>query len=81
MIDRIVSVSPGLIKTPMGNKEAENPQTDQMMRMMNPLSRYGEPEEIALPIEFLCSPAASYINGADLLIDGGITAVLKNLPR
>lgn len=78
---RIVSISPGLIKTPMGNKEAENPQTDQMMRLMNPLGRYGEPEEIALPIEFLCSPAASYINGADLLIDGGITAVLENLPR
>lgn len=78
---RIVSISPGLIKTPMGNKEAENPQTDQMMRMMNPLGRYGEPDEIAAPVEFLCSPAASYINGADLLIDGGITAVLKNMPR
>ena len=77
---RIVSISPGLIKTPMGNKEAENQQTDQMMRVMNPLGRYGEPDEIAAPVEFLCSPAASYINGADLLIDGGITAVLKNLP-
>ncbi len=77
---RIVSISPGLIKTPMGNKEAENKQTDQMMRVMNPLGRYGEPDEIAAPVEFLCSPAASYINDADLLIDGGITAVLKNLP-
>jgi NAD(P)-dependent dehydrogenase (short-subunit alcohol dehydrogenase family) len=74
---RIVSVSPGLIMTPMGKKEAENPQTDQMMRQMNPLGRYGEPEEIALPVEFLISPAASYINGTDLLIDGGISAVLK----
>ena len=78
---RIVSVSPGLIKTPMGNKEAENPHTDQIMRQMNPLGRYGEPDEIALPVEFLISPAASYINGTDLLIDGGVTAVLKNLPQ
>lgn len=78
---RIVSISPGLIKTPMGNKESENPQTDQMMRLMNPLHRYGEPDEIAQPVEFLCSPAASYINGADLLIDGGITAVLMNMPK
>lgn len=74
---RIISISPGLIKTPMGMKEAANPRTDHMMRAMNPLRRFGEPDEIALPVEFLCSPAASYINGADLLIDGGITAVLK----
>jgi NAD(P)-dependent dehydrogenase (short-subunit alcohol dehydrogenase family) len=78
---RIISVSPGLIRTPMGNKEAEKPEVDQIMRAMNPLGRYGEPDEIAIPVEFLCSPAASYINGADLLIDGGITAVLKNTPR
>ncbi len=78
---RIVSISPGLIETPMGKKESENPQVDQMMRVMNPLGRYGEPDEIAAPVEFLCSPAASYINGADLLIDGGITAVLQNTPR
>ncbi len=45
---------------------------------MIPLGRYGEPEEIALPVEFLISPAASYINGIDLLIDGEITAVLKS---
>jgi len=36
--------------------------------------RMGTPEDIAAAIEFLCSPAASYITGTDLLVDGGATA-------
>ncbi|MDA1004268.1 MAG: glucose 1-dehydrogenase [Chloroflexi bacterium] len=40
----------------------------------NPLRRYGEPEEVAALVAFLCSDEASYLNGAILPIDGGVRA-------
>jgi NAD(P)-dependent dehydrogenase (short-subunit alcohol dehydrogenase family) len=36
-----------------------------------PMGRYAEPQEIAGPVVFLLSPAASYCTGVDLLVDGG----------
>jgi NAD(P)-dependent dehydrogenase (short-subunit alcohol dehydrogenase family) len=41
---------------------------------MVPLGRYGRPEEIAAGVVFLASPAASYVTGTILNIDGGIQA-------
>jgi 2-deoxy-D-gluconate 3-dehydrogenase len=40
-----------------------------------PLGRFGEPEDVAWPVVFLCSPAAGYITGQILMVDGGWTAV------
>ena len=45
-----------------------------------PLNRYGTPEEIAQAVGFLCSPAASYINGQVLAVDGGFDASGVGLP-
>ena len=69
---RVNSISPGLTATP-GNLVPE------LFRQLNesgvlqniPLQRAGEPSEIANAILFLVSPLASYITGADLLVDGG----------
>ena len=43
-----------------------------------PLGRPGEPDEIARVIAFLCSPAASYITGTDILVDGGVVAAVRS---
>jgi len=68
---RIVSVSPGLIATPMGAVEfgAQSPQAQMLAR--TPLQREGTMLEIADAVEFLASDRASFISGIDLLVDGG----------
>jgi NAD(P)-dependent dehydrogenase (short-subunit alcohol dehydrogenase family) len=45
-----------------------------------PLGRYGTLDEIAAAIGFLCSPAASYVNGQVLAVDGGFDATGVGLP-
>ena len=71
---RIVSVSPGLIYTPMGRKEvAENERAAAVLDAI-PCNRWGSPLDIANAAAFLVSSEASYITGCDLKVDGGVTA-------
>ncbi|KAL4912328.1 hypothetical protein BDW62DRAFT_216451 [Aspergillus aurantiobrunneus] len=75
---RVNSVCPGWIDTPMvQNVIQETPALDPMIAAMMPHRRLGLPEEVADSIVFLCSPAASFINGDSVLIDAGqsLTAV------
>jgi 3-oxoacyl-[acyl-carrier protein] reductase len=74
------SVLPGLIHTPMweraaGEVAAANGTTVDAVLANNarsvPVGRYGTAEEIAAVIVFLCTSAASYINGAAITVDGG----------
>lgn len=76
--NRIVSISPGIIDTPMGRFEYERqPKMEQMVEL-TALQRKGRPEEIAAVADFLCSEQASFVTGIDLLVDGGAThAILK----
>ena len=76
---RVTAVLPGAIDTPMLRREAEmapDPQA-QMARFaaIHPLGRLGRPEEIAEAVCFLASPAASFITGCALSVDGGVSAV------
>lgn len=73
---RITSIAPGFIDTEMGRAEAK--VSEQMVQMIGitPMGRLGTGDEIASVAEFLCSPAASYITGCDIKVDGGILGKL-----
>lgn len=66
---RVNSVSPGLTATPLATGLTGHP--DIMAAWMLPLERAAEPAEIASAIAFLASDDASYVNGHDLVVDGG----------
>lgn len=76
---RVVSISPGIISTPMGQQELAGPSGDAMRNMIasSGTGRIGTPEDIATAVEFLVSPGASFITGTDLLVDGGTVASLR----
>ncbi len=73
---RVNTISPGIIDTPMAAREAEKQPSMQMMKDVTPLQRVGKPREIAQAGRFLLSPDASFITGADLLVDGGSTRAI-----
>jgi NAD(P)-dependent dehydrogenase (short-subunit alcohol dehydrogenase family) len=67
---RVNAVSPGYTATPMNIRPEMVDLVERFSREI-PMGRYAEPEEIAGPVVFLLSPAASYCTGVDLLVDGG----------
>lgn len=74
---RIVSISPGIIDTEMGRAEKQaQPVMDQILATA-PLGRMGRPEEVAAVAAFLCSSAASFVTGIDILVDGGHLAAFS----
>ena len=73
---RIVSLSPGMIATPMGAREFAANAHKRKMFEASPLKREGTMLEVADAVEFLASDRASFISGTDLLIDGGLTGAL-----
>ena len=65
------TVEPGPIETDANPDAGER---SAQIKAGVPLGRYGQPEEIAEAVAFLASPAAAYITGAHLLVDGGMLA-------
>ena len=69
---RINSISPGGVIGPVqGVSKKQNKNFIRNYRQKVPIGRLAESSEIASVIAFLASPAASYINGANIMVDGG----------
>lgn len=79
---RFNSIAPGFIDGGMSAPIYADPKVRAVRSAGVPLGRLGTPEDVAGAVCFLDSDEAGYINGHDLVVDGGVThAVLKNLPR
>jgi NAD(P)-dependent dehydrogenase (short-subunit alcohol dehydrogenase family) len=76
---RVNAVCPGLIDTAFYAPDYAAGADPEQFRATNgaraPMGRMGQPEEIAEAVLYLASPASSYVTGAALSVDGGITAV------
>ena len=80
---RINAVSPGLIETGMTEplfSAARARGSEAKIGQLNPLTRYGQPEEIARAALFLASDASSYVNGHNCVVDGGLSSSLPFAP-
>jgi NAD(P)-dependent dehydrogenase (short-subunit alcohol dehydrogenase family) len=71
---RVNTLLPGLIKTKLAEKY--DPAEQQRAVARTPLRRLGEPEDIGHAVLYLCSPAAAFVTGASLVVDGGLSVGL-----
>lgn len=68
---RVNSVAPWYIRTRRTSAALAEPDYLDQVLLRTPLGRIGEPEEVAAVVAFLCLPAASYITGQCIAVDGG----------
>ncbi|TYL37685.1 dehydrogenase [Natronococcus pandeyae] len=71
---RVNAVAPGYVATDLTEDLQENEQLRASILDRTPLDRFADPEEIAGPVVFLASDAASFVTGSCLSVDGGWTA-------
>jgi NAD(P)-dependent dehydrogenase (short-subunit alcohol dehydrogenase family) len=70
---RVNSISPGVMNTPINAEVLRNEELYEKVRNYTPLRRMGEPVELGGAVVFLASSASSFMTGADLFVDGGVS--------
>jgi NAD(P)-dependent dehydrogenase (short-subunit alcohol dehydrogenase family) len=79
---RVNAVAPGFIDAGMSAPIYANPRVRELRGSAVPQQRLGTAQDVASAVLFLCSEQASYINGHELIVDGGVVnSVLSRLPR
>jgi NAD(P)-dependent dehydrogenase (short-subunit alcohol dehydrogenase family) len=72
---RVNCVAPGLVRTPLTARITATPAGEQASLGMHALGRLGEPEDVAGAIAYLLSPAAAWVTGQVVGVDGGLGTV------
>lgn len=72
---RVNAVAPGWIATPLTRALQNDAERSNQLLARTPLGRWGRPSDVAGPVLFLCSEAASFMTGAIVTVDGGYSAV------
>ena len=70
---RVNAILPGGTDTPMGHSVADTPDTIAFVENLHALKRIARPEEIARSVLHLASDAASFMTGAAVMVDGGVS--------
>jgi len=70
---RVNAVAPWYIETPLARAVLQNPDFYQAVVDRTPMRKIGQPGDVSAAVAFLCMPAAAYITGQCLAVDGGFT--------
>jgi len=70
---RVNALAPGYVRTGMTERSYADPELHEMRRRRTALGRWGEPADVVGAAVFLVSPAAAYVTGQEIVVDGGWT--------
>ena len=73
---RVNAIAPWYIRTPLAEQVIQNKDYLEEIISRTPMGRLGEPDEVSALAAFLCMPAASYITGQCIAVDGGFSVNL-----
>jgi len=72
---RVNAVAPGWIETPLTAALRQDSGREQAILSRTPLGRWGQPDDVANGVLYLCAPVAGFVTGTTLVIDGGYSVV------